>query len=249
MAKCNDKPKLLPRAAAVNTRGPLVPGGQRSDPGGMTGPAVRYASPPVASGPAAAAPGPGGGPARRERAWWRRLCALAAPRQPPPGVQHAGLERLLALLEAARAELAAGWVQDGWWTSPADGGQQVLVTGLAAGRSTPATVGAVCLVGALIRAGAGQGGDSEAGRAIDVVYEALWESRRQPATPGPSALTVSSPPVRQARTQALTRWNDAPGRTGGEVLAVIDRAIARVIQSLAALPAPGVPAGAGVLSA
>jgi hypothetical protein len=51
-------------------------------------------------------------------------------------------------------------------------------------------------------------------------------------------LTVSSPQVRQARTQALTRWNDAQGRTSDEVLAILDRAIARVIQTLAALPAP-----------
>ena len=135
-------------------------------------------------------------------------------------------------------------MQDGWWTSPADGGQQILVTGLAAGTSAPATAGAVCLVGALIRAGARQGGDSEAGRAIDVLYDALWESRGQPAAmPGPSVLAVSCPQVRQAKIQALTRWNDAQGRTGKEVLAVLDRAIARVIQNLAAIPAPGVPAG------
>jgi hypothetical protein len=184
-------------------------------------------------------------PACRERPWWRRLCAFASPRQPWHEVQHAVLERLLALLEAARAELRAGWVQDGWWTSPAGDGQQVLVTGLAVGPSAPETVSAVCLVGALIRAGAAQGGDSETGRAIDVVYDALWESRRQPAaTPGPGVLTVSSPPVRQAKTQALTRWNDERGRTSDEVLAVTDRAIARVIQNLAALPAPRVPAGA-----
>jgi hypothetical protein len=180
-------------------------------------------------------------PAGRERAWWRRLRALAGPRQPSHEAQHARLERLLALLEAARAALSAGWVQDGWWASPADGGQQILVTGLAAGPSAPATVGAVCLVGALIRAGAGQGGDSEAGQAIDLVYDALWESRRQPAaTPGPSVLTASSPQVRQAKIQALTRWNDAQGRTSDEVLAILDRAIARVIQNLAAIPAPRV---------
>jgi hypothetical protein len=51
-------------------------------------------------------------------------------------------------------------------------------------------------------------------------------------------LTVSPPQVRQARTQALTRWNDAQGRASDEVLAILDRAIARVIQTLAALPAP-----------
>ena len=95
---------------------------------------------------------------------------------------------------------------------------------------------------ALIRAGSGQGGDSEAGRAIDAVYDALWESRGQAAaTPRPGLLMVSSPQVRQARTQALTRWNDAQGRTSGEVLAVLDQAIARVIQDLAAIPAPRLP--------
>ena len=131
--------------------------------GGMTGPAIRYAPSARAGAPAAATPGPGADkPARRQRAWRRRLRALAAPRQPPPEVQHTALERLLALLEAARAEVSAGWVQDGWWTSPADGGQQILVTGVAAGLSAPATASAVCLAGALIRAGAGQGSGSEA---------------------------------------------------------------------------------------
>ena len=181
-------------------------------------------------------------PARRERPRWRRLLALAAP-QPPQAIRRAGLERLLALLEAAHAELSAGWVQGGWWSTPTRDGRQILLTGLAAGPSAPETVGAVCLVGALIRAGSGQGSDSEAGRAIDAVYDALWESRGQPiATPGPGLLTVSSPPVRQARTQVLTRWNDAHGRTSDEVLAVLDRAIARVIQDLAAIPAPHLPA-------
>ena len=32
--------------------------------------------------------------------------------------QRATLEQLLALLEAARGELEAGWVQGGWWSVP-----------------------------------------------------------------------------------------------------------------------------------
>ena len=176
-------------------------------------------------------------PARRERPWRRRPHALGARRQSLLEIQHAVLERLLALLEAARADLSAGWAQDGWWTTPADSGQRILVTGLAAGTSAPHNADAVCLVGALIRAGAAQGGDAEVGRAIDAVYDALWESRGQSAT-ATGVLTVSSPQVRLARTQALTRWNDAKERTSGEVLAILDRAIARVIQTLAALPAP-----------
>lgn len=190
------------------------------------------------SGPATSAE-TGLAPAHRPRSWWRRLPALAAP--PPLDVQHAWLEQVLALLEAAHTELSAGWVQGGWW-SP-DGGRHTVRNGLAAGASAGGPVSASCVVGALIRAGSRQGGEAETGRAIDAVYDALWESRGQPATTsGPGLLMVSSPQVRQARVQALTRWNDAQGRTGDEVLGVLDRAIARVIQDLAAIPAPGLSA-------
>lgn len=175
-------------------------------------------------------------PLRRQRLGWWRLHA-AGRRQSLPEIQHAVLERVLALLEAAHADVSAGWAQDGWWATPAAGGQRVLATGLAAGASTPNRADAVCLVGALIRAGAAQGGDAEFGRAADTVYEALWESREQPDTVT-GMLTLSSPQVRQARVQALTRWNDTRGRTSDEVLSVLDRAIARVMQTLAALPAP-----------
>jgi hypothetical protein len=207
----------------------------------------RTAPVPAADAPADAGPGPltsrktgGGTPGRRGRPWWRRLPALTA--QPPPEVQHACLERLLALLEEARTDVSAGWVQGGWWATRTPDGRPAVLTGLAAGAAARGPVSAACLVGALIRAGSGPGGDSEAGRAIDAVYDALWEPQGQPAaTPGPGLLMVSSSPVRQARVQTLTRWNDAAGRTGDEVLAVLDRAIARVIQDLAAIPAPRPP--------
>jgi hypothetical protein len=178
-------------------------------------------------------------PGRRGEAWWRRPRSPHGRRQSAAELEHAVLERVLALLEAARAGLSAGWVQDGWWARPAAGGGQVLVTGLVAGVSGPARADATCLVGALVQAGAAQGGGAETGRAVDAVYDALWESRNQPAgTPGPNRLRVSSPQVRQAEVQALIRWNDAPGRTAGDVLAILDRAIARVIQDLAATPVP-----------
>jgi hypothetical protein len=209
----------------------------------MTTPAAFSSAPAREAGtPATTAP-------EAARPWWRRLLTPAGPRRPWHEIQHEGLERLLALLEAAREDLSAGWLRGAWWTSPVPGGQQILMTGLAAGSSAAGSSaggpsGAACLVGALIRAGARQGGDSEAGRAVDVVYDELWESRGQPAgPPGPSPLPVSAPQVRQAKVQALTRWNDTPERTGDEVLAVVDRAIARVIQNLAALPAPRTAAG------
>ena len=49
---------------------------------------------------------------------------------------------------------------------------------------------------------------------------------------------MSSPQVRLAKVQWLTRWNDTPGRATEEVLEVLDRAIAGAVQNLAILPAP-----------
>jgi hypothetical protein len=193
------------------------------------------------------------------RPWWRRWLP-SFPDESADEYQRASLEQLLALLEAARDELVAGWVQDGWWSVPSDGGRQALASGLAAGVSRPGPVSAVCLVGALVRAGSrqGPGGQdpdgqrpggqhprgpdeqrSRVSRAVGAVYDALWESRGQPAAhSGPGLPPLPSPQVRLAQVQTLTRWNDAEGRTGDEVLAVLDRAISRTMLSLAAMPAP-----------
>jgi len=170
------------------------------------------------------------------RPWWRRLW-ISLFQQSTEEFRRAGLEQLLALLEAAREELAAGWVQGGWWSVSRGDGERALATGLAAGASRPESVSAVCLVGALVRADSGRGTDagSGAGRAVGAVYDALWESRGQP---GPDPLAVPSPQVRLAQVRTLTRWNDAEGRTSDEVLAILDRAISRTILSLAAIPAP-----------
>ena len=90
----------------------------------------------------------------------------------------AQLNGQLAVLEGARAELEAGWVQGGWWSvSTADGGHR-LETGDAGG--SPAHVDGSCLVGALARA---RGSSSDVGRAVDAVYDALWASCGQPSTP------------------------------------------------------------------
>jgi hypothetical protein len=183
------------------------------------------------------APGPHRSP-RLRRPWWR-LWIRSAPRRPVGEFRRTTLQRLLALLEAARQELAAGWVQGGWWSVSPGGGRRTALSGVAAGAAPPESVRAVCLVGALVRAGSGQGTDSELGRAIGVVHDALWESRGHPAArPGPNPPVVPSPQTRLAQIQTLTRWNDAQGRTSDEVFAILDLAISRTIQSLAASPAP-----------
>ena len=161
--------------------------------------------------------------------WWQRIWRRL---MPPPSAELilAQLNRQLAVLEGARAELENGWVQGGWWSASPDDGS--------AAPSGPAHVDGVCLVGALLRAG------TDAGRAVDAVYDALWSSRGQPDPPG--LAPVPSPAVRQARVRTLTQWNDQTGRTQAEVLAVVDQAISATIMALmsAPRPEPAEPAGA-----
>ena len=166
--------------------------------------------------------------------WWQRVWRRL---MPPPSAELilAQLNGQLAVLERARAELEAGWVQGGWWSVTSADGDHRLATGDAGG--SPAHVDGACLVGALARAGSSS---SDVGRAVDAVYDALWTSRGQP---GPGGLPpVPAPEVRLARVRMLTRWNDQAERTQEEVLAVVDRAISATIMDLMSAPRPALPA-------
>ena len=140
------------------------------------------------------------------------------------------------MLEGARTELETGWVQGGWWTVRSGDGGSRLVCGVPAAAGPPGHVGGACLVGALVRAGAHPpGAESDVGRAVDAVYDALWASRGQPGAPpgGQPALPPAPPPaVRLARVRTLTQWNDRAERTRADVLALVDRAISATIMAL-----------------
>jgi len=178
-------------------------------------------------GPRTATPGELTAPTPGEQTagprWWQRALRRVLP--PPEAIpdQHHELTQQLAVLEGARAELEAGWVQGSWWTVTAGG--------------DPAHVDGVCLVGALVRAGtrrnSGTSENASTGRAVDAVYDALWASRGQPAL---TPQLVPSPQVRLARVRTLTQWNDHPGRTKAEVMTVIDRTISATILTLMATP-------------
>ena len=170
-----------------------------------------------------------------EPGWWRRTWRrLTSP--PSAELILAQLTGQLAVLEEARAELEAGWVQGGWWSVTAADGRQRLVTGAAGG--SPAHVDGACLVGALARGGS----SSDVGRAIDAVYDALWASRGQASQAAPGELPpVPAPEVRRARVRMLTRWNDHPGRTQADVVALVDQAISATIMDLMAAPRPASP--------
>ena len=161
---------------------------------------------------------------------------------PPPSAELIldQLNRQLAVLEGARAELEVGWVQGGWWSVTSADGNQRLVTGYAAGRQPGSRRRE------LPRRRLGPGRPLDVGRAVDAVYDALWASRGQaPGAPRDGGLPpVPAPEVRLARVRMLTRWNDRAGRTQEEVLAVVDRAISATIMDLVSAPRPPAPADA-----
>jgi hypothetical protein len=191
----------------------------------------------------------------REAGWWRRAWRLAWRWLMPVPDATLVIDQLngqLAVLEGARADLEAGWVQGGWWSVSASDGTQHLATGYLAAGGNPGQVDGVCLVGALVRAGSrlrAARSNEDVGRAVDAVYDALWASRGQPDTPRPGGLAlapVPSPDVRLARIRTLTRWNDQAGRRRAEVVGVVDRAISATIMDLMSAPRPAQaePAGA-----
>jgi hypothetical protein len=173
--------------------------------------------------------------------WWQRVWRRLMPPLSAELVLDQ-LNRQLAVLEGARAELEVGWVQGGWWSVTSADGNQRLVTGYAAaGGGSPDHVDGSCLVGALARVGS----PSDVGRAVDAVYDTLWASRDQPGAPRDGGLPpVPAPEVRLARVRTLTQWNDQAGRTQEEVLTVVDRAISATIMDLVSAPRPPAPADA-----
>jgi hypothetical protein len=168
-----------------------------------------------------------------EPGWWRRMWRTL---MPPPSAELilTQLNRQLAVLEAARTELEAGWVRGGWWAVTSGDGSPRLVNGYPTAGGTPDHVDGVCLVGALVRAGSRlPEAESDVGRAVDAVYDALWASRGQPGPPLPGGLPPVPPPaVRLARVRTLTQWNDRAERTRADALALVDRAISATIMNL-----------------
>ena len=98
------------------TSSTIFRGGHTSEASDLVAPAGAGVSRPGSDGPSSRA--------ERERHWWQRLRRFLSPQQPPHELQQAVLERMLALLESARAEVSAGWVQGGWWTTSAGGNRQ-----------------------------------------------------------------------------------------------------------------------------
>jgi hypothetical protein len=141
-----------------------------------------------------------------------------------PGDEHA-----IQVLESARALLERGWVQGAWFRVVRPSGREQRIGPMELHRLAGAEVTGACLVGALVRGTWATSGTAkaDAGPAVDEVWDALLE---QTDSRLPQAVGRAAPrQVRLRRVQELTRWNDAPGRTVDEVLALVDVAISRAI--------------------
>ncbi len=133
---------------------------------------------------------------------------------------------VLAVLGAARDIVEAGWVQNRWAATPAAGRTS------ADGDGTDGSVRA-CVVAAVALAVRARDPRADlavhTGPALAYVWDEVFGGR----TAGRSAPHH----VRVARMRELARWNDAGGRTQGDVVEALDRAAARVVAQVVQ-PAP-----------
>lgn len=168
-------------------------------------------------------------PARRTAwAWIRRDRRTSAPCDPGLEVLRR-LEHARVVLERARTIVERGWLQHRWYETDAPPGGVLSL--LAARPPIVDDVRSACLVAAVAVAAHGGGPRpdvlADAGPVLDLVWDALEESRGRP---GPGVGGRAAPPeARLARMRDLTRWNDVPGRTRPDVMALLDRAISRTI--------------------
>ena len=157
--------------------------------------------------------GPGRRERRAERRRARRVDALSA--------QLAQLHAIRGLLEQATETVLRGWVQGAWFVVDVDGTRQE-VTAPAVRLAVDHPVTGACLVGAVVQAGGGPAAvrSQPVQRALDLVWHSLREDAGQPIRwcPGPR--------VRTMQVLDLTHWNDAPGRTSGDVVELLRLSVA-----------------------
>ena len=194
-------------------------------------------------------------PGRRERRAarrrLRRIDALSA--------QLAQLQTIQSLLEQATEVVLGGWVQGAWFAVDVGGTTRMVIAQEVRLTADHPVTGA-CLVGAVVQAGGGPPAvrTQPVQRALDLIWHSLREDAAQPVRWCPG------PPMRTMHVLDLTYWNDAPGRTRGDVVGLLRSSMAsaeaqreRCRSELLALaasstsrpghPTPDVPAGQRVV--
>ncbi len=148
---------------------------------------------------------------RAERRRLKHLDALSA--------HLAELHTIRELLDQTHAVVSAGWVQGAWFTVASASGERA-VTAYDLSRAMDRPVTGACLVGAVVHAAGGPASvrSQLVQRTLDLTWHALRENPTRPVRwcPGPR--------VRIMQVLELTHWNDAPERTQGDVVNLLQAA-------------------------
>ena len=159
-------------------------------------------------------------PRRSSRAERRRLLRCDA-----TSARLAELHAVRDLLADAAAVIEHGWVQHAWFAVATPRGERLL-TARQVRHVYEYPVTGACLAGSVVLAAGGpdQARTQLVQRTLDLTWHALLDDLEPPAALCPS------PQVRAMRLLDLTRWNDAPRRTQGEVVDLVRRttSLARV---------------------
>ena len=156
-------------------------------------------------------------PSRTDRRLERRRLA----RQDEVAARLAELHRMRGLLQQAAVLVSAGWVQNAWFSVVDGRGGAVDLTAHDVDRATEEPVSGACLVGGIVHAAGGPRTvhSQLVQRTLDLTWHALHEDEQAHVRWCPA------PPVRAAHVRDLTRWNDDPRRSVGDVRSLLDRAV------------------------
>ena len=134
---------------------------------------------------------------------------------------------VLAVLVHARAIVEAGWMQNRWVVSrPAE------VTAAPRSAAPVGTAGPesrACLVAAVALAVRDRDPRADLAVTTGPALAAVWDAVRDDARFRPATGRAAPHEERVARMRELARWNDRPGRSRDDVVAVLDGAAARVV--------------------
>jgi hypothetical protein len=149
---------------------------------------------------------------RRERRQARRRLK----RQDVVSSRLAELHAMHQLLERAVEVVGTGWLQRGWFAVTSFEGPRV-VTAYNLDDAVEKPVIGACLVGSVVQ---GAGGPAAVRtQLVQRTLDLLWHTLRE--EPERSVRWCPDPRTRTLRVLDLTRWNDAPARTRGEVVGLL----------------------------
>jgi hypothetical protein len=141
---------------------------------------------------------------RADRRRLRRVDTLSA--------RLAELHAIGVLLDGAADVVRRGWVQGAWFAvATAQGHRRLTAYDVHLAESRPVT--GACLVGAVVHAAGGP--STVRSQLVQRTLDLAWHTLRD--DPDRRVRWCPGPDVRALHVLDLTHWNDAPGRTRGEV--------------------------------